>query len=1320
VQVTGAGEELENDIKKETNFNRSPMPWGPLDPPQKFLFGFAVFTFFFFFSMVLYSQAYLVHKYSEEDGLPSVPAYDVTQDPWGRMWFAIRSGIAVYDGVSWKSYTVSDGLPSIGFSNIKADQKGRIWAISGQGSDGIIEVYHDIHSEKNKNNKTRWIKISESGTEIGKFTLLTSLQLLEQNQEDKPVIAVGTNNSGIWLWNVFNHRGKWKNLTTADGLPHNNVNGIAVLNGKFYAATDRGLSVIRIINNTFNIDNQLNQSLGLPPKEIKGICIEHKDKFPDYPLTYSRIWLSGNQWVGYFDEKSFKITLFPKEILFSDKNQSISMLPDYCGGRYMGVGNELNYFNYKTRSWQTLGVENGLAGSGVNSIFIDYEKNIWMPGDRGVSKISSRRFSVFQRAHGLLEDEVSALMEYEPGKYFLGHNFGFTLYDGKAFQGISFPRDEKTGAASRRVLDIQSDSKGNIWIANSLQGLAKINTRSPRDITWYSEADGLPGQVMSIWIDKNQNDDMWVGTIEGIFKPGRHDVAPSPGQNKNNQKFLQEGPGGTVFSKRGWRPQPIHGQPDGVLSGASSQKFAEKTKFQKVLIKRVPPGRRRQKTPNRFTRMSTGQFPIIKVRKLYLTREKSLYIGSMNKGVYEYTQHKNQWKNYQFPGNRRANQVYALKRDSRNRLLIGTLAGLFILENETLKKFTVSGFQVGRPVYFILEDPKNRLWFGTDNGVIRWDGKTPRNYSTAQGLIGHETNRAAGIVDSKGRVWIGTNRSVSFYDEQFDTGDVFNPPPRVRFLSLEVSDRFIPFAANIPVRLGYDNNTIAFHFRGISFLNERSIRFKHKLEGFETKWSQETYPYNQRVQYNKVPPGTYRFHLKARNALGIWSDVVTSPKITIMPPFYRTWWFLLLVVLLGLGIFFGIFRFISQKRYAAILEKQVEERTQQLEAAHQRLMQAQKMEAIGTLAGGIAHDFNNILGAILGYTELVLDDAPGGTLMQKNAQRILRATQRAAGLVKQILAFSRQSKQELKPLVLGDIIKEALKLYRSSLPATIEILQKIKAHSGVILGDPTQIHQVMMNLCANAAHAMKETRGILEISLDEVILDKESLPGKNNLKPGAYLRLTVSDTGHGIPRAVMERIFEPYFTTKKTGEGTGMGLAVIHGIIKNHNGDISVYSEPGKGTIFHLFFPKIRKKTEIESKLTEKVPGGSEGILLVDDEKALTEMGAQMLERLGYEVEGISNALSALETFRREPDRFQLVISDLTMPHMTGIQLAEEIKKIKPDIPIIICSGYSASLSEEQINALGISDFIMKPIVKSELAQVVRRVLDRQQKTDDR
>jgi CheY-like chemotaxis protein len=335
--------------------------------------------------------------------------------------------------------------------------------------------------------------------------------------------------------------------------------------------------------------------------------------------------------------------------------------------------------------------------------------------------------------------------------------------------------------------------------------------------------------------------------------------------------------------------------------------------------------------------------------------------------------------------------------------------------------------------------------------------------------------------------------------------------------------------------------------------------------------------------------------------------------------------------------------------------------------------------------------------------------------MKQNAKHIFSATRRAAELVKQILTFSRQSPRKRKPLILSDIVKEALNLFRSSLPATIEIRQRIQSDPGAILGDSNQIHQLMLNLCANAAYAMKDTGGILEVALDTVIPDAGSLSGKNTLKPGPYLRLTVSDTGHGIPQAVMKRIFEPYFTTKKTGEGAGMGLAVIHGIVKSHGGDISVTSEPGKGSIFHVFFPKIEGKVEPENQLNQKIPGGSERILLVDDEKALAEMGTQMLERLGYDVVGIANAKKALETFRQEPGRFHLVISDLTMPHMTGIQLAEEIKNIKPDMPIILCSGFRAALNAEQIKVFGISDFITKPVNKSELALVVRRVLDSRQ-----
>ncbi|MGD2092607.1 MAG: response regulator [Candidatus Aminicenantes bacterium] len=1198
----------------------------------------SLFMGFFFFSTWCLSQNFLIHQYSEAEGLPSATVHDAAQDPWGRMWFAARSGIAVYDGVSWKTYTISDGLPVLAFSKIKTDQNGRVWALSHWQGGRFSVVYHDIHSENHQSEGNQWMKINPVQQEVKEHTGITSFQLLEQKNRDKPVMAVGTTDKGIFLWDELNG-GRWKNFNTTHGLLSNTVNGIAVLKGKFYLATDQGLSILTLRGNSIiDIHNELNQSLNLPGKKIKGICIEHRYKFSDFPLKYSRVWLLGHQWLGYFDENSYKMTLYPVKILFSNQEQFISMSPDYFQGIYMGLWGEIRYFNYHTRSWQLISVDNGLIGDGTNSIFVDFEKNIWLVCDRGVSKISSRRFCTWQRMHGLLEDEVAAILEYEPGKFILGHNYGITIYDGNQFTKTVFSKKADPDIPSSRAADIKTDSQNNIWIAASDAGLAKINPQHLHQITWYGENNGLSGQIICIWINKKANDQMWIATDKGIFIG-----------NKNKTKFV----------------------------------------------------------PLKF-----GKFGNLTGRKISGDQGKLRYIGGFHDGLYVYWEQKNQWINCRVPGNPRANSIYAINKDSQKRLLIGTLAGVFILENGGLKKFKHHGFQVDRPVYFILEDPRARLWFGTDHGVIRWDGKTPRTYSTLEGLIGLETNRAAAIVDSQGKLWFGTNLSASIYDEQFDIQKPNIPSPKVRMTYIEVSDRYIPIKANTPVQLNYNNNTIAFHFQGISFANERFNRFKHKLEGLENQWSPETHPYNQMTRYIKLPAGTYRFHLKAGNALGVWSDEIVSPKITILKPYYQTWWFFLLVGLTAAGVFYGVFRFFSQKRQAAFLEKQVAEKTRELKAAQQRLIQAQKMEAIGTLAGGIAHDFNNILGAIVGYSELALDDLPPGTLVRKNVQNILSGAKRAADLVKQILAFSRQVGQKRKPLVLSTVVKDALNLLRSSLPATIEIRRDIRAETGTILGDSTQIHQVMMNLGVNAGYAMKEKGGILHVTLDEVVLDEDIATRKHNLKPGPYLRLTVSDTGHGISQPVMERIFDPYFTTKNTGEGTGLGLAVVHGIVKGHGGDIPVYSEPGKGTIFHVFLPEIETPAKTESPSKEEFPRGKERILLVDDEINLTEVGKQMLERLGYEVKGMSNPLHALETFREEPEQFHLVISDLTMPRMTGLQLAEEIRKINPRIPIILCSGFSTTLTEEQIQSFGIDDFIMKPIIKSELAQVVRKVLD--------
>ncbi|SMC27578.1 PAS domain S-box-containing protein [Desulfacinum hydrothermale DSM 13146] len=384
-------------------------------------------------------------------------------------------------------------------------------------------------------------------------------------------------------------------------------------------------------------------------------------------------------------------------------------------------------------------------------------------------------------------------------------------------------------------------------------------------------------------------------------------------------------------------------------------------------------------------------------------------------------------------------------------------------------------------------------------------------------------------------------------------------------------------------------------------------------------------------------------------------------------------------------------------------------------ALEAQLRQAQKMEALGTLAGGIAHDFNNILGAIVGYTELALMALEGDHPVRKHLDRVLNAGHRARDLVQQILTFSRQKEMEKRPVHLRYIVKEATKLLRASLPSTIEIREYAPSEVPPVLGDPTQLHQVIMNLCTNAFHAMRETGGLLEVRLEAERLDKESLDRFPELKEGDHVVLTVKDTGHGIAPELLDRIFEPYFTTKEVGEGTGLGLAVVHGIVTGLNGAIRVESEPGRGTTFRVHLPALMEEAPerpVEGPQME-LPGGSERILLVDDEPALVELAQQILSRLGYRVTAFHDPREALARFRQEPDAFDLILTDMTMPKVTGKRLAHEVRALRPNLPVILTSGYSDSIGSEEARLAGFSAFVKKPYRALEMAQTVREVLDR-------
>ncbi len=378
----------------------------------------------------------------------------------------------------------------------------------------------------------------------------------------------------------------------------------------------------------------------------------------------------------------------------------------------------------------------------------------------------------------------------------------------------------------------------------------------------------------------------------------------------------------------------------------------------------------------------------------------------------------------------------------------------------------------------------------------------------------------------------------------------------------------------------------------------------------------------------------------------------------------------------------------------------------------EELRQAHKMEAVGTLAGGIAHDFNNILGIIVGNIELALEDIPEWNPARPNLDEVKTASLRARNVVQQLLSFSRKSEQQRTPLKLALVIEESIKLLRASIPSNIDIKTDIQDAQSFIKADSTQIQQVLINLCTNAAHAMEENGGVLRLSLKQKEIDEPIESLNNKILAGTYMHLMIGDNGKGIPPEIMDKIFDPYFTTKDVGKGSGLGLSIVHGIVANHDGGILIQSEPEKGTVIEILFPVDQSEYIAKQETKAELPKGNERILFIDDEESIVKVASQMLTRLGYSVDSKINPLDALSHFKSAPDSFDLLISDMTMPNLTGDQLAIEIKAVRSDIPIIICTGFSERMDEQKADNLEISGILMKPIVRSEMAKMVRKVLD--------
>ncbi|MBN1348477.1 GAF domain-containing protein [candidate division KSB1 bacterium] len=780
----------------------------------------------------VFPQSYLTHTYNENDGLSNSCVYDVIQDTSGCVWFATRSGISVYDGTNWRSYTAQDGLPANCYIDLEIDVLDRIWALPDFASARIS--YFDGKD---------WQHLPapdfpRASGQLNRFAVTIS--------NDKALIAVGTNQSGVLLYT----NGSWRLISTDDGLPSNRINGIISLNGSFCVATDSGLS---IIGETY-VNNSLNERIHPPEPKIVGIAREGNG-------LNDRLYLQGENWLGVFEKNEFRLLSDQTEAEFDSKYHHLVLQPDKLGGIF--YGNPLNayYLSLSSGNVKRIGKNNGLIAEGVTAFLLDREKNLWISSLRGVSKIPSRRFANYQKINGLLEDEVTAIDELEPGILVFGHAKGLSFFSADSIHHLTFETTAMSSLADSRVLDLAIDRQNNTWVAASKLGLAKIAKNGK--ITWYRNFGSPQVSVNTVFVD--QTDRVWVAT------------------NSSEKLFRIAG--------------------------------------------------------NEARAIDLSKLKCNSIRKIFQGPGDALYFATLVDGLILYSN--KGWQQYYCFQEKEANSVYAMVQDFGGRILVGTRAGLYQAIDGTLLQFNENGFQIRRPIYVIVKDRKNRLWFGTDNGAIRWDGVESDYFTTHQGFVGQETNRDAGFVDSQGHVWIGTDLGVSCYQEEFDLSPQEIAPPLINLLYVDTGDEKLPL--NQVNTFGYNQNNLVFYFQGITFIDEASICFKSKLEGFDADWVETYHVQGQRIRYTSLPHGEFRFHIQVQNALGKWSKIKSSEMIIINPPFWRKWWFHALLTLFALLILFGIERFFSAKRHSAQLEQQVAQRTTRLQASEKRLLEQNRV-----------------------------------------------------------------------------------------------------------------------------------------------------------------------------------------------------------------------------------------------------------------------------------------------------------------------------------------------------------------------------------------
>ena len=1008
-----------------------------------------------------------VETYAIGDGLPTLAITGLAQDANGRLWILSHSGISVYDGQAFAPAEAS-GLPEEELGALEIDAADNVWTVTRWSGPQVYRLDGGLW---------RPLPAPASGEPARG---LTSLAVLPGSD----TIAVGSVHRGLWLWDGA----AWTHHDVAGGVPDAGVRALAVWGDAIAVGTDAGLCLVE----GRRLDCRLRER-------------EPRLKEPIFGLTTAgappKLWLFSASWLGHLEGDRLRVST--SDIRLPRHRAHGSLLVDAIGGVYFGIEQQLFFTGPEHRRVVPLGLREGLATDGVTSLLLDRESNVWVASLRGMSRIESRRFLTFDRDAGLLEDEVSAVIEPTPGELILGHNRGLSFFDGESVEPLLFERTPDTAIDAFRVMDMALDHQGRVWIAAHRKGLLRLGA----DRTLETR---LTAAIMSV--ERDSEGRLWACSFDSLFGPG----AP--------------------------------------LGGAG----------------------------DRLTRIEHGHGDVGGLRWLVAGTAGQLYVSTAQGLLWTDGE---TWRMARGPTTQ-ANILYGLLASASGEVWVGTRAGLYRLEGGGLVAAAAEQ-RIDQPVYLIVEDRRGWTWFGTGDGVRVWDGRELRHLSVRHGLAGWETNRGAGWVDHAGRVWIGTDRGVSMYQESYDVRR--EVAPRVEIRALEVNGDQLAGAGDglmeHRIDLGYRQNNLVFQIDTVAFSSEEKVLYRYRLDGFEEAWQGPAALPPAGIRYTNLSPGAYRFRIIAGWQGGARSDEATSAPIVIARPFWRRAWFYLLAAASVAALGLAVHGYRTRNIRAHNLElSALNDRLRRLLAEREELIEdlETKNVELERFTYTVSHDLKSPLVTIRGFLGYLVRDAAAGETerMQRDIERIEAATATMGRLLDELLELSRIGRMinSHERVGFAELAEQAVELASGQI-AERGVEVQIAPDLPDVSGDRVRLLEVVQNLVENAVKFMGDQPSPrIEIGVRRDDEGGSAAPegSQCNVAPEGRIRNTfyVADNGIGIQPRYQEKVFGLFERLDQTVEGTGVGLAIVKRIVEFHGGRIWVESEGvGQGSAFCFTLP---------------------------------------------------------------------------------------------------------------------------------------------------